>query len=79
MLKVAVCDDSEIFSKNAADLIARWSDESGIPAEVSVFSNGDDLISAVASNDTDIIFLDIIMPLLNEWTQRASCGKKTKP
>ena len=78
MLKVAVCDDSEIFSKNAADLIARWSDESGIPAEVSVFSNGDDLISAVASNDTDIIFLDIIMPLLNGMDTARELRQKNK-
>ena len=78
MLKVAVCDDSEIFSKNAADLIARWSDESGIPAEVSVFSNGDDLIPAVASNDTDIIFLDIIMPLLNGMDTARELRQKNK-
>ena len=65
MLKVAICDDSPIFLQNAVQLIKRWSEQSDIPVKLFTYDNGDELIAGNSSIRMDIIFLDIIMPLLN--------------
>lgn len=65
MLKIAICDNDLIFVQNTADLIRQWADQSGIPVELFLFDNGDDLITKSTSLHIDIIFLDIIMPMLN--------------
>ena len=65
MIRIAVCDDSPDFLQRAVQLIQRWSEQSGIPAEIYRFDNGDALIAKNAAMRMDIIFLDIIMPLQN--------------
>ena len=65
MLRIAVCDDSPDFLQRAVSLVERWSEESGIPAEIHRFDNGDALLEKNAAVRMDIIFLDIIMPLQN--------------
>lgn len=65
MLKIAICDDDLMFMQNTAALIRQWADQSGIPADLFLFDNGDELITKSTSLHIDIIFLDIIMPMLN--------------
>ncbi len=65
MLRIAVCDDSPVFLEKAVNLIRHWVDQSGISAEIYSFDNGDDLIDKNATMRMDIVFLDIIMPMLN--------------
>ena len=65
MLKIAICDDSRIFLGCAEKLIRKWSDDRRIPVKIYSFNNGDALISSNKNERLDIIFLDIIMPLLN--------------
>lgn len=65
MMKIAICDDSQIFLGCAEKLVQKWSDERRIPVKIYSFHNGDDLIAANTAERLDIIFLDIIMPLLN--------------
>lgn len=65
MLRIAVCDDDTEFLKQAVNLIERWSEQSKIPSEIFSFDNGDALIAKSALDRIDIIFLDIMMPLLN--------------
>lgn len=65
MLRIAVCDDDTEFLKQAVNLIERWSEQSKIPSEIFQFDNGDALIAKNALDRIDIIFLDIMMPLLN--------------
>ena len=65
MLRIAVCDDNSEFLEQAVDLIKRWSEQSSTPLEIYRFDNGDELIAKNAVVRIDIIFLDIIMPLLN--------------
>lgn len=65
MLRIAVCDDNSGFLEQAVDLIKRWSEQSSTPLEIYRFDNGDELIAKNAVVRIDIIFLDIIMPLLN--------------
>ena len=65
MLKIAVCDDSPLFLELAIKFINKWSEERQFPVSISSYNNGDDLLAANADERMDIIFLDIIMPLLN--------------
>lgn len=65
MLRIAVCDDSPQFLQIAVNLIKKWSEQRNIPIELLAFNNGDELLNANASHRLDIVFLDIIMPLLN--------------
>lgn len=63
MIRVAVCDDSPEFLQRAVNMVERWSEQSGTPAEIYRFDNGDALLAKNAVTHMDIIFLDIIMPL----------------
>ena len=65
MLKIAICDDSPLCLEQIAGFTQKWSEESRIPIMIFSFPNGDDLIAANQIEKFDIIFLDIIMPLLN--------------
>ena len=65
MLKIAVCDDSPIFLESAVGYIKKWSDETETPTDIHTYSNGDDLIRSGTVAAPDIVFLDIIMPLLS--------------
>ena len=65
MIRIAVCDDEADCLNPAVKMIEKWSMESSIPAEIYRFDNGDELISKNAVVRMDIIFLDIIMPLLS--------------
>ena len=65
MLRIAVCDDSPQFLQTAADLVSAWAAQRNIPAEISTYQNGDELLEANSAKRFDIVFLDIIMPLLN--------------
>ena len=65
MIRIAVCDDDPEFLQRAVSLIERWADQSGTPAEIYRFDNGDALLAKNAAIRMDIIFLDIIMPLLS--------------
>ena len=49
----------------AIKFINKWSEERQFPVSISSYNNGDDLLAANADERIDIIFLDIIMPLLN--------------
>lgn len=65
MLKIAVCDDNGEFLSKAMELIEKWAEHRDIPVELYSFGNGDDLIAKASSERMDIVFLDIVMPLLN--------------
>lgn len=65
MIRIAVCDDSPEFLQRAADMVERWSEQSGIPTEIYRFDNGDALLAKNSVTHMDIVFLDIIMPLQN--------------
>ncbi len=65
MLRIAICDDNEDFIKDAVYMIEKWVEETGMQVKISCFNNGDDLIVQNTIHRMDIIFLDIIMPLLN--------------
>ncbi len=65
MLKIAVCDDDPRFLREAESRIREWAKERKLDAEVTAFDNGDALLKKCLPDRPDVIFLDIVMPLLN--------------
>ena len=64
-LRIAVCDDSPVFLNETSSYIEAWSASTGHAVQIFSYDNGDALIEAHKTCHMDIIFLDIIMPLLN--------------
>lgn len=64
-MKIAICDDEMQFIDAICPLLEQWAKERGIKLMIYRFANGDDLIAAHQSECMDLIFLDIIMPLLS--------------
>ncbi len=65
MLRIAICDDEARSALDTKALIEQWSAETGHETELHCFDNGDSLINETCSEKYDIIFLDIVMPLLS--------------
>lgn len=64
-MRIALCDDSREFLDQMMGLMERWSEQSGIQTEIYCFDHGDALLAKSTEFHMDVIFLDIIMPLLN--------------
>lgn len=64
-MKIAVCDDEIQFIDTVCILLEQWAKKHGIELAIYQFTNGDDLITAHQNECMDLIFLDVIMPLLN--------------
>ena len=65
MIRIAICDDEWICLDNTKRFMEQWSAQSGVPVRIDCFDNGDALLAKVRTARMDIIFLDIVMPLLN--------------
>lgn len=65
MIRIAICDNERKDLDKTSDIVQSWSDENGIEIELYQFENGDDLLSQSSVCHMDIVFLDIIMPMLN--------------
>ena len=64
MLRIAVCDDTQSFLIDTQDLIRQWPNRP-VRLYISCFSDADGLSEAHKEEPFDIIFLDVVMPLLN--------------
>ena len=64
MIRIAICDDSELFLQQTKLLIDNWSCSVGHDIATHLFEDGDALIHAHEKNPFDIILLDVIMPLI---------------
>lgn len=64
MLRVAICDDLQVFLNHIKKTLSNWE---GRPNDMCVqtFEDADSLLTAHNSKPFDIILLDVIMPLLN--------------
>ncbi len=65
MTRIFICDDDLSCLAQAEQLIHTWAENNGHPVSVETFDNGDVLLAHHKKEQADIIFLDIIMPLLN--------------
>lgn len=64
-MKIAICDDEQIFIDSTCNILKKWAKQHNITLELYCFTNGDDLINSQRNTCMDLIILDIIMPLLN--------------
>lgn len=65
MLRIAICDDEEQCLNDTKRKLLSWSAGASYPLEIHCCDNGDTLIEKSNAAKYDIIFLDIVMPLLN--------------
>lgn len=64
MLRIALCDDMPVYIQEIQHLLEHW-DEKPVNFNIEAFDNGDALLQAHTVAPFDIIFLDVVMPLLN--------------
>lgn len=64
-MKIAICDDEVAVSEVTKSLLQQWAIHQSISLSVHCYENGDALILAQKSECFDLIFLDVLMPLLN--------------
>lgn len=64
-MKIAICDDEIDFGQELRTLLTRWAVNNDLSLTLYQYTNGDDLLTALQTTSVDLIFLDIIMPLLN--------------
>lgn len=64
MLRIAICDDESLSRNHTLRFIEQWENKPN-SCLITSFDNGDDLIKSHTQSPFDIIFLDIVMPILN--------------
>ncbi len=64
-MKIAICDDEVAVSEVTKSLLQQWAIHQSISLSVHCYENGNALILAQKSECFDLIFLDVLMPLLN--------------
>lgn len=65
MPRIAICDDDEKCLADTKRMLENWSSATSTGTQIDCFDNGDSLIRETDTTRYDIIFLDIVMPLLN--------------
>lgn len=65
MLRIAICDDDKECLNDTKRMVERWSAATLSNIKIDCFDNGDSLIQECSAVPYNIIFLDIIMPMLN--------------
>ncbi|MCX7615464.1 MAG: LytTR family DNA-binding domain-containing protein [Clostridiales bacterium] len=65
MLRIAICDDEKRCLTDTKCMLESWSAATSSQIQIDCFDNGDSLITESVASRYDIIFLDIVMPLLN--------------
>lgn len=65
MHRIAVCDDDKDLVQDVASCVRDWCGEHGISAEVGGYADGDALLCASAERAFDLVFLDMVMPLVS--------------
>ena len=64
-MRIAVCDDDKSYLQGLVNMIEKWADQGGVSVELFSFNNGDELVDKCRNVCMDVIFLDVLMPLLN--------------
>lgn len=64
-MKIAICDDDDIFLSKLSNMLSGILNEQTIDYELFSFSDGEGLLAAAESSDFDLIFLDIDMPKID--------------
>lgn len=64
-IRLAICDDDPVCLQSTLRLAEQWAIQYGVPLKTELFENGDKLLDCERREKSDIILLDIMMPLLN--------------
>lgn len=64
-MNIAICDDEQLFLDTTCQFIEEWAKLRKKRIRLLRFTNGDDLLHACRNEDIDLIFLDVVMPLLS--------------
>lgn len=78
MIRIAVCDDTIEYLQGTVSLLEQWSTQKGVNTKIDSFDNGDSLLSALSHQSYDLIFLDIIMPMLSGIDTCAEIRKENR-
>lgn len=62
---IAICDDDILYMNKVKEMIEQWGKDNNEDVSVYLFNHGDALINSYQKSKVDVIFLDIMMPLLN--------------
>lgn len=65
MIKIAVCDDEEPCLDRTREYLMKWQAETDTAIDIILFKDGDHFLETAKRLPFDLVFLDIIMPLLN--------------
>lgn len=62
MLRIAICDDETIFSKNIEEILLEYTKQKGIFCEINIFNSGKEFVDlGIEIIKYNIVFLDINM------------------
>ena len=62
-MKLLICDDDVNDLKKAEQISQRWCDKNEVQADISIFSNADEMIAFLSKHGAaDIYILDVLMP-----------------
>lgn len=64
-IKLVICDDDLHSLDEVRHQIMQWSDQNKISVQIRTCRDGDQLLESCLQEKTDVILLDIMMPLLN--------------
>ena len=64
MIKISICDDEIVFCKNLEKLLLKYPQLHNVILNIKIFNSSIHFLDSYTS-DTDIVFLDIQMPLQN--------------
>lgn len=77
MFRIAICDDMPECSDELQSLILKW-EHCPEDFSIDVFSDADSLINAHTERPYDILFLDVLMPLLSGLEAAAEIRQQDK-
>ena len=78
MITIAVCDDNPQYRQEAVALLEQWGNERETAIKVTCFDDGDALLNSLGHQPYDLIFLDIIMPMLSGIDTCAEIRKENR-
>lgn len=65
MINAAVCDDNEAMLNFLSSKISEIFTENGMSYELQVFHSGEEFLKTHRDHPFDVVFMDIIMPIIN--------------
>lgn len=78
MIRIALCDDTIEYQLQVRQLLEKWGTLRGQLLLIDTFDDGDALLTMLTRQHYDLIFLDIIMPILSGIETCAEIRKENR-